>query len=149
MEIENVPDTAWGDLSTSGQVVIDEQGVAYTDEEGGSMTSIVGGKDCIFTCYESGCCLCISECFYRNGKTGLVKPIFCLLYSVRVGDFGDGTRGINYYYRRACADVGKKGEELDLPLHKFLKELPTCRFGREWYDKLYEVAEQLLGRLDY
>ena len=49
MEIENVLDTVWGDLSASAQAVIDKQGVAYTDEEGDLVTSIVGGKDCVFT----------------------------------------------------------------------------------------------------
>ena len=34
MEIENVLDTVWGDLSASGQAVIDKQGVAYTDGRG-------------------------------------------------------------------------------------------------------------------
>ena len=91
MEIENILDTVWGDLSASGQAVIDKQGVAYTDEEGDLVTSIVGGKDCVFTCYENGCCLCALERSYRNGKTGFVKPISCSLYPVRVKDFGNGT----------------------------------------------------------
>ena len=75
-------------MSASGQAVIDKQGVAYTDEEGDLVTSIVGGKDCVFTCYENGCCLCALERSYRNGKTGFVKPISCSLYPVRVKDFG-------------------------------------------------------------
>jgi len=145
MEIENVLDTVWGDLSASGQAVIDKQGVAYTDEEGDLVTSIVGGKDCVFTCYENGCCLCALERSYRNGKTGFVKPISCSLYPVRVKDFGNGTCGINYHHWRICVDARKKGEELNLPLYKFLKEPLTRRFGKEWYDELCEVAEQLLG----
>ena len=39
----------------------------------------------------------------------------------------------------------KKGEELNLPLYKFLKEPLTRRFGKEWYDELCEVADQLMG----
>ena len=105
----------------------------------------VGGKDCVFTCYENGCCLCALERSYRNGKTGFVKPISCSLYPVRVKDFGNGTCGINYHHWCICADARKKGEELNLPLYKFLKEPLTRRFGKEWYDELCEVAEQLLG----
>ncbi len=52
MEIENSLDAVWGDLSASAQSVIDRQGVAYTDRDGDLVTSIVGGKDCVFTCYE-------------------------------------------------------------------------------------------------
>ena len=80
---------------------------------------------------------------YRNGKTGFVKPISCSLYPVRVKDFGNGTCGINYHHWRICVDARKKGEELNLPLYKFLKEPLTRRFGKEWYDELCEVALQL------
>ena len=83
-----------GDLSASAQAVIDKQGVTYTDEEGDLVTSIVGGKDCVFTCYEKNCCLCALERSYRNGKTGFVKPISCSLYPIRVKEFSNGTCGI-------------------------------------------------------
>ena len=52
--IEDALDTIWGDMSASAQAVVDRQGVAYTDIEGDLVTSIVGGKDCVFTCYEDG-----------------------------------------------------------------------------------------------
>ena len=52
MEIENALDVVWDDLSASAQAVIDKQGVAYTDIEGDLVTSIVNGKDCVFTCYQ-------------------------------------------------------------------------------------------------
>ena len=47
--IEECVDTVWEDLSASAQAIIDKQGVAYTDQEGDLVTSIVGGKDCVFT----------------------------------------------------------------------------------------------------
>ena len=54
--IESALDTVWGDMSAQAQTVVDKQGVAYTDREGDLVTSIVGGKDCVFTCYDNGCC---------------------------------------------------------------------------------------------
>ena len=71
-EIEDRLDDVWQDLSASAQSVIDRQGVAYTDEEGDLVTSIVNGKDCVFTCYGDledrdthqtirDCCLCALE----------------------------------------------------------------------------------------
>ena len=48
-EIENVIDDVWDNLSASAQSIIDKQGVAYTDRDGELVTSIVGGKDCVFT----------------------------------------------------------------------------------------------------
>lgn len=52
MEIEDALDVVWDDLSASAQAIIDKQGVAYTDIEGDLVTSIVNGKDCVFTCYQ-------------------------------------------------------------------------------------------------
>jgi hypothetical protein len=66
--IEDALDTVWGDLSASAQSVIDKQGVAYTDKDGDLVTSIVRGKDCVFTCYDGDNCLCALEKAYRNGK---------------------------------------------------------------------------------
>ena len=51
--IEDVVDTVWGDLSASAQSVIDKQGIAYTDRDGDLVTSIVHGKDCVFTFYDN------------------------------------------------------------------------------------------------
>ena len=56
--IEDSLDTVWTDLSANAQAVIDQQGVADIDPEGELVTSIVNGKDCVFTCYENGCCPC-------------------------------------------------------------------------------------------
>ena len=73
--IEDALDTVWNELSAGAQAVIDRQGVAYTDEEGDLVTSIVNGKDCVFTCYENGCCLCALERAWRNGRTSFCKPM--------------------------------------------------------------------------
>ena len=57
----------WDDLSPKAQEVIHKQGVAYIDEEGDTVTSIVNGKDCVFTCYDAdGTCKCAIEKAYRG-----------------------------------------------------------------------------------
>lgn len=43
--MEDNLDAVWDDLSASAQSVIDKQGVAYTDNDGDLVTSIVGRKD--------------------------------------------------------------------------------------------------------
>ena len=88
--IEEALDVVWSDLNASSQSVIDQQGVAYTDEEGDLVTSIVNGKDCVFTCYEKDCCLCALERSFRAGKTAFVKPLSCALYPIRVKQFDNG-----------------------------------------------------------
>lgn len=141
--IEDSLDTVWTDMSASAQAIVDKQGVAYVDQEGDLVTSIVNGKDCVFICYENGCCLCALERAYRAKKTDFVKPISCALYPIRVKAFNNDTFGINYNRWDVCKDAVIKGKELNLPVYKFLEGPLTRRFGVEWYKELCEVAEQL------
>ncbi len=141
--IEDSLDTVWKDMNASAQAVVDKQGVAYVDQEGDLVTSIVNGKDCVFTCYENGCCLCALERAYRAKKTEFVKPISCALYPIRVKDFKNGTVGINYNRWDVCKDAVIKGREIDFPVYKFLEGPLKRRFGADWYKELCEVAEQV------
>lgn len=141
--IEDALDTVWDDMSASAQAVVDKQGVAYTDRDGDLVTSIVGGKDCVFTCYEGDCCLCALERAYRSEKTGFCKPISCALYPIREKRLGNGMIALNYNRWDVCRDAVKKGRELHLPVYKFLKEPLIRRFGAEFYEKLCEAGKQI------
>lgn len=154
MAIEDSLDEVWNDLSASAQSVIDRQGVAYTDQEGDLVTSIVGGRDCVFTCYEdltdatdghviSNCCLCALERACRQGRTKFMKPISCALYPIRVKDFGNNLYGINYNRWSVCKDAVVKGNELGIRVYEFLRDPLVRRFGQPWYDELCSVAEEL------
>ena len=152
MQIENSLDEVWPELSASAQAVIDRQGVAYTDEEGDLVTSIVGGKYCVFTCHEdlqvdgvtvSGCCLCTLEKAYRQGRCAFCKPISCALYPIREKQFSDGSIGLNYHRWDVCECGRRKGRELHLKVYQFLKEPLIRRFGQEWYDELLHVVDHL------
>ena len=141
--IEEVVDTVWPDLSASAQSVIDKQGVAYTDKDGDLVTSIVRGKDCVFTCYDSDSCLCALEKAYRSGKTRFCKPISCALYPIREKRFKGGLIGLNYHRWDVCKDAREKGKALGLPVYQFLKEPLIRRFGEAWYKELCDVAALL------
>jgi len=153
--IESSLDAVWSSLSASAQSVIDRQGVAYTDQEGDLVTSIVNGRDCVFTCYGdivdadsnqliSDCCLCALEKACREGKSHFPKPISCALYPIRVKTFDGGYTGLNYNRWKVCADAVAKGEQLGLPVYRFLEAPLRRRFGNEWYDELCQVADQLM-----
>lgn len=141
--IEDMLDTVWNDLSASAQAVIDKQGVAYVDREGDLVTSIVNGKDCVFTCHENGCCLCLLEKAHRAGKSRFVKPISCALYPIREKQFANGLVGLNYHRWEVCRPAVKKGKALQLPLYKFLEGPLKRRFGNEWYAELCALADEL------
>lgn len=144
-EIEDVVDVAWNEMSASAQAVVDKQGVAYADCDGDLVTSIVNGKDCAFTCYENGCCLCALEKAFRAGKTSWCKPISCALYPIREKRLSNGTIALNYHEWSICEPARQKGRELNLPLYRFLKEPLIRRFGEEWYAALEQAAERIRG----
>ena len=154
IELEDALDEVWQDLSTSAQAVIDRQGVAYTDRDGDLVTSIVNGKDCVFTCYEDlpdagddhiipHCCLCSLERACRQGSISFCKPISCALYPIRAKDFGHGVIGINYHRWTVCQPAVTKGQKLNLPVYRFLEKPLIRRFGENWYNELCEIATQL------
>lgn len=142
-EIEATLDTVWQDMSAQAQAVVDRQGVAYPDRDGELVTSIVGGKDCVFTCYSDGCCFCALEKAFRAGKTSFCKPISCSLYPIREKTFRNGLVGLNYHRWDVCQSAREKGKSLNLPVYKFLKEPLIRRFGAEWYSELEQAAQQL------
>jgi len=140
--IEDSLDTVWPMLSASAQSVIDRQGVAYTDKDGDLVTSIVRGKDCVFTCYDGDNCLCALEKVFREGKTKFCKPISCALYPIREKRFDGGLVGLNYNRWAVCADAVKKGSALHLRVYQFLKDPLIRRFGEAWYQELCDVAKE-------
>ena len=130
----------WDDLSPEAQAVINKQGVSYIDEEGDLVTSIVNGKDCVFTCYdEDGTCKCAIEKAYREGRYDFYKPISCHLYPVRITEYKTFT-AVNYHRWEICKVAEILGEKENLPVYKFLKEPLIRRFGEEWYAALEEIA---------
>ena len=141
--LEEALPVVWSMLSASAQAVIDRQGVVYTDEEGDLVTSIVNGKDCVFTCYgEDGTCYCALERAYREGKTSFYKPISCHLYPIRLKKVGD-CMALNYNRWDVCKMAVVKGRQLDLPVYRFLKAPLIRRFGEAWYAELESAVEEL------
>ena len=147
-EIEECVDEVWSDLSASAQSVIDKQGVAYTDQEGDLVTSIVRGKDCVFTFYDDlegihDCCLCALEKAYRAGKTKFCKPVSCALYPIREKRIGTDLIGLNYNRWHVCKMAIVKGVEENLYLYQFLRDPLIRRFGEDWYRELLDTVKEL------
>ena len=142
-EIEDCLHDVWHALAASAQSVIDKQGVAYTDQEGDLVTSIVRGKDCVFTYYGDvecsmvngqcsiikDCCLCALEKAYRAGKTRFCKPVSCALYPIREKQLGGGLVGLNYNRWNVCKMAVAKGVLENTRLYQFLREPLIRRFG--------------------
>lgn len=146
LQIEEVLPVIWGMLSLQARKVINKQGVAYTDPEGQLVTSIVGGKDCVFTCYdEQGCCFCALEKAYREGKTHFYKPLSCHLYPIRLKKVGD-LEALNYDKWNICKAALLLGQKENVRVYEFLKEPLIRKFGETWYQELLDAVEELKRR---
>lgn len=142
-ELEKVLPVIWDQLSPQAREIIDRQGVCYTDQDGDLVTSIVNGKDCVFTCYdEKGCCYCAIEKAYRDGKVDFYKPVSCHLYPIRVDNYGP-YKAVNYHRWDVCKAAVILGQKENVPVYKFLKEPLIRKFGEAWYNEMESVAEEL------
>ncbi|MDU1889946.1 MAG: DUF3109 family protein [Dysgonomonas sp.] len=140
--IEDILPQVWNDLSPQAQAVINQQGVAYKDTDGEMVTSIVGGKDCVFTYYdEKGICKCAIEKAYREGRVNFYKPISCHLYPIRLQRYREFT-AVNYHRWRVCKAAVVLGKKEGLKIYQFLKEPLVRRFGNEWYEELSLIANE-------
>lgn len=145
-QLKKVLPVIWEDLSSEAQAVIEKQGVCYKDEDGDLVTSIVNGKDCVFTCYdEKGCCYCAIEKAYREGKVDFYKPVSCHLYPIRVQKYPE-FKAVNYHRWSVCKAAVLLGEKEDVPVYKFLKEPLVRKFGEDWYTELEIAAEEMKNR---
>jgi hypothetical protein len=129
----------WDDLSNEAKEVINNQGIFYFDQEGEPVTSIVNGRECVFTFTDKeGIWKCAIEKAYNEGKTDFQKPVSCHLYPIRIQKF-NVFAAVNYHKWDVCNNACILGEKLKTPLYKFLKNPLIRRFGEDWYSQL-EIA---------
>lgn len=146
-KLQELTPAVWEMLTPAARRVLEEQGPAYYDEDGDLVTSIVDGRDCVFTTYDAnGMCLCALEKLYREGKSDFYKPISCHLYPARLRELPGGMTAVNYHRWKVCKAAEVLGRAKDVRVYQFLEGPLVRRFGREWYDELCEAASAWLSR---
>lgn len=127
-------------LSARALEVIDRQGTSYVDADGDNVTSLVDGRECVFTYFENGICLCALEKAYNEGLIDFPKPISCYLYPVRLEVY-DTFTAVNVHRWECCRGAEICGKERGIPVYRYLKNSLIRRFGAEWYAELSSAAE--------
>lgn len=141
--LDEVLPVVWDDLSDEAREVIRRQGTTYVDADGDRVTSIVDGRDCVFTCRDGrGNCLCAIERAFREGRTDFYKPLSCHLYPIRVGYYGP-YKALNYHRWDVCRAATVMGRERGVKVYQFLRGPLTRLMGSEWYDELCTAAREL------
>lgn len=130
-------------MTAEGIAQIDAEGVFYMDRENEPVTSLNKGKECSFvTLGDDGIYKCSIEQAHREGAIAFNKPMSCHLYPIRVKNYRS-FKSLNYDRWPICKDACTLGEQLKVPVYKFLKEPLTRAFGAPFYEELEKVAAEL------
>lgn len=138
-EIENIKPF----LTPEGVEAIEKSGVFYIDTTKDKVTTLMENGACAFVVFdEKGIAKCGVEMAHKAGKSSIVKPISCHLYPIRVSKKGKYTF-LNYDRWDICNPACKLGETLKVKTYRFLKEPITKAFGKQFYEELALVDEEI------
>ncbi|MDA7803194.1 DUF3109 family protein [Crocinitomix sp.] len=130
-------------MTEEGIGTVERKGVFYMDQDNEPVTALVKGAECAFVFRDNeGITKCSVEQAYRDGKIEFNKPISCHLYPIRARKFRSFT-ALNYDRWTICKDACTLGEELGVPVYKFLKEPLIRAYGAPFYADLEKVAAEL------
>lgn len=141
--IKDVLPEIWDDLLPKARELIEKQGIAYIDDDGELVTSIIKGRECVFTYFDAdGVCRCAIDNAFREGRISVQKPISCHLYPIRLHKYDEFT-ALNYDRWSVCRPALRLGKKTGIKLYQFLKEPLIRKFGEEWYQEVCQIAELL------
>lgn len=145
--LEQIYDTVKPFLTEEGIKAIEEQGVAvYVPEEKDYGTTLVDNAACAYLTFEAnGMAKCGIEKAYEQGLIDYHKPISCHLYPIRIENLNSNFDRLEYDRWEICSEACKKGEELSVPIYKFLKNPLVRKYGEEFYEQMEHMAQYLNG----
>ena len=121
-----------------GRAAAEASGYFTVDREGDLVTPLVPDtEECAYCCFEGDNCLCAIE------KAGLVKPISCALYPIRIKKFRGGGMALNLHRWDICRCAFERGKREGIRVYQFLREPLIRRFGPEFYEALDAAAQHL------
>lgn len=129
-------------LREEGIREIEKTGLHTWDDEYGHVTPIVNGAICAYaTIDELGHVGCGIEKAYKDGVVDYKKPISCHLYPIRITKY-ESFEAVNYDKWSICKPACKLGNQLQVPVYRFLQEAITRKYGAEFYEVLDKIARK-------
>jgi hypothetical protein len=121
---------------------LEKQGNYVNDPEAGYVTPAIGGKMCAYGIVENGIVKCGIEKACNDHAISFKKPLSCHLYPIRVQQH-DGYEAMNYEPRELlCKPACSLGEQLQVPVYRFLKEALIRGYGELFYEALEAFASR-------
>lgn len=134
-------------LTPEGLAEIKRVGRYTYDTEFGWVTPTINGGICAYgRKNDQGVILCGIEEAYNAGKLDWKKPVSCHLFPllVRKSKRDPDVEYLNYQPRETLCKSGcQLGRKQKLPVHVFLQEAITRKYGAEFYEALNAAAEHL------
>ena len=113
-------------LRKEGINTIEKAGTYIVDIEKDYVTPIIKGKECAYTIFENGVAKCGIEQAFTDGKTNFRKPLSCYLYPIRIRKYSNFD-AVNYDRWNICEPARKLGNELNMPVFKFVEDALVCK----------------------
>ena len=143
-EIEKAYDAVKPYLPADHIGEIEKQGLYTWDDRFGWVTPAINGGICVYAIIDdAGIVKCGIEQAYYDKKVEWKKPISCHLFPIRVKEStANDNVYLNYEPREdLCSAACAFGDQLKVPVYKFLKEPIIREFGEEFYEVLDEIAQ--------
>lgn len=134
-------------LTPEGIKEIEKKGKYIYDLEFGWVTPTINSGICAYGLRdEHGIIKCGIEAAFNDGKSSFKKPISCHLFPIRTkkGKLKDDVEYLNYEPREdLCKAACVLGKRLKIPVYIFLKDALTRKYGKEFYETLAAVADEM------
>lgn len=134
-------------MRPEGIEAVREKGTSMVDSDGDTVTPLIGNDECAYAIVEDGIFKCAIEMAWTDGKIKFRKPESCHLFPVRIKKYSEFD-AVNYEEWKICKPAIYLGEELDLPVYKFLKEPLIRVYGKNWYKEVEKAADEI-KKLNY
>jgi len=136
----------WPFLEPEAQSRISENGFhSFNEKADTHETALMDDGACVFMNRDPlGIAYCTIEKAFNEGQTDFRKPVSCHLYPVRVTkNKQSGFEALNYDRWDICDPACKKGEELGVPVYKFVKPALVRKYGLDFYEELEAAVKHL------
>lgn len=129
-------------LPEASQKKIRKEGFWKQDDDYELVTNFHATGECVFVFYDEKKILkCAYEQAFYDGKIDWKKPVSCHLYPIRIEKLKNYD-AINYHKWSICKAACTFGNELRVPIFKFVKDGLIRKFGEKYFAELEEVALQ-------
>ena len=143
--LESIQDAIRPYLRPEGLAALEAQGVAVKDHDGEWVTPMVDGRECAYVTFDQGVAKCGIEQAAAAGAVDWPKPISCHLYPIRVTKYQDFD-ALNVHHWKVCEPACSLGQELKLPVFRFLQGALVRAYGPAWMEEAEEVYQFLQSR---